>query len=53
MEIREYNFDNIETIQKSVREKLKNISEIGFRCYMEKLEDRERSCVVCNGDYFD
>jgi len=45
--------DHFKTIQEAVIEKFKNISETDFSWATEKLGDRARSCIECNGDYFE
>jgi len=53
MELKRDHFVIIETIQQeTVIEKFKNIPETDFSRVMDKLGDRARSCIKCNGDYF-
>jgi len=50
MELKGHRFATIETIQESVTQNVKNIAEADLK----KLgEGRARSCIECNGDYFE
>jgi len=53
MELKGHHFATVETIQKSVTQKFKNIPEAEFSRAIEKLRDRARRCIECNGDYFE
>ncbi|KAL4112628.1 hypothetical protein QTP88_016377 [Uroleucon formosanum] len=53
MELKGQHFSTIETIQEVVTQKLKNIPTADFSQAMEKLGDRARRCIECNGDYFE
>lgn len=53
MELKGHRFATIETIQEAVTQKFKNIPEAEFSRAIEKLGDRARICIECNGDYFE
>jgi len=49
MELKRDYFVTVETIQEAVTEKFKNIPETDFLRAMERLDDRARSYIECNG----